>query len=117
MSLRDQILEADDLPSVTVDLPAQWGVGRIVVKGLTAGELADYAQKTEKLPAKTQVAELLIACLRDPETGKRVFETADRDLLAGKSSVAVLALAERCRELSGLGVRVDLKAPDGDDGF
>ncbi len=117
MTLRDQILLADDLPSELVDLPAQWGEGKVLVKGLTAGELADYAQKTEKAPARTQIAELLIACLRDPETGKRVFEPADRDPLAAKSSQAVLELAEVCRRLSGLGGPTNLKVPGGDAGF
>lgn len=112
--LRKQVSDSQDIPEELVDLPAEWGGGRVLVRGLSAGELSDWASATGKQPAKVQSAELLITCVRDPETGKPLFERADRDMLIGKAARPFAELLAHCHRLSGLvqdeAVTADLKA-------
>ena len=102
MTLRERILQADDIPSELVPLPKVWGGGHVLVKGLSAGELADFVSRYAQQPAKVQNAQLLIACLRDPETQKPLFETADRDGLIGKSGQQIMRLIRVAQRLAGL---------------
>jgi len=119
MTLREQILQADDIPSELVPLPKAWGKGSVLVKGLTAGELSDFVRKYADQPPKLQNAELLILCLRDPESGKPLFEQADRDGLVGKAAGPVMALVRVAQRLAGLipdeEAVEDLKAGDSSD--
>jgi hypothetical protein len=116
MTLRERILAADDIPSELVDLPKSWGPGQVLVKGLSAGELSDFVHKYASLPPKLQNAELLILCVRDPESGKPLFEQADRDGLLKKSGGAVMRLVRVAQRLAGLSADEeavsDLKAGD-----
>jgi|GEM_PF-2018447 len=102
MTLREQILLADDIPSKLVDLPKAWGEGQVLIKGLTAGELSDFVNKYANVPPKQQNVQLLIATVRDPETGKPLFEQADRDGLLSKSGQAVMSLIRVAQRLAGL---------------
>jgi len=102
MTLREQILLADDIPTELVDLPRQWGEGRVLMKGLTAGELSDFVRKYADQPAKLQNAELLILCARNPEDGKPLFDQADRDGLVRKAAGPVMALVRVAQRLAGL---------------
>lgn len=99
--IRKAVFDAQDIPEETVRLPQEWGGAPVVVRGLSAGELADYAERTGKQPAKHQSAELIIACVRDPEDGKPVFERADRDLLAAKGARPFGEILAACHRLSG----------------
>jgi len=102
MTLRERILQADDIPSKTVRLPEVWGGGQVLVKGMSAGELSDFVTRFASRPAKEQNVQLLIACVRDPESGKPLFEQADRDGLMGKSGQQVMRLVRECQRLAGL---------------
>lgn len=113
MTLRERILASDDIPSELHDLPKVWGEGRVLVKGLTAGELSDFVRKYADQSPKLQNAELLILCVRD-ESGKPLFEQADRDGLMRKAAGPVMQLVRVAQRLAGLtgdeGATTDLKA-------
>lgn len=111
MSLRDLALNAADVPEEQVTVP-EWGDGVFLIRGLTAGEAVDfYDRAVQKDPRSGEMRvnrkwwgpELLIACVYDPATRKPVFEAADRDALAKKSSAVVTRLAGIAARLSGLG--------------
>ena len=116
MTLRERILASDDIPSETHPLPKAWGEGSVLVKGLTAGELSDFVRKYADQAPKLQNAELLILCLKDPETGKPLFEQADRDGLVRKAAGPFMQLVRIAQRLAGLipdeGAVSDLKAGD-----
>jgi len=116
MTLREQILQADDIPSEIHDLPKAWGPGKVRVKGLSAGELSDFVQKYANASPKQQNAQLLILCVRDAESGKPLFEQADRDGLLSKSGGAIMQLVRVAQRLAGLTADedavTDLKAGD-----
>jgi hypothetical protein len=98
--IRKQIFDAQDIPEERTRLPRAWGGAEVLVRGLTAGELSDYASAVSKLPAKHQSAELIIACVRTLD-GERVFERADRDALAAKGALPFGELLAVCHRLSG----------------
>ena len=111
MSLRDSALNAADVPEELVTVP-EWGGGKYLIKGLTAGEAVDFYDRAVvkdprtgdmKVNRKFWGPELLIACVCDPKTRKPVFEAADRDALSKKSSAVVTRLAGIAARLSGLG--------------
>lgn len=102
MTLREQILQADDIPQEVVPLPKAWGEGSVLVKGLTAGELSDFVRKYADQPPKLQNAELLILTVKDPESGKPLFEQADRDGLIRKGAGPVMSLVRVAQRLAGL---------------
>lgn len=111
MGLRDLALNTPDVPEETVAVP-EWGGAVFLVRGLTAGEAVDfYDRAVQKDPRSGELRvnrkwwgpELLIACCYDPDTRLRVFEAADRDTLAKKSSAVVTRLAAVAARLSGLG--------------
>jgi hypothetical protein len=115
--IRKQVFDASDIPEEKVNLPREWGGAEVTVRGLTAGELADYATAVSKLPAKYQSADLIIACVRD-ETGERIFERADRETLAGKGARPFGEILAACHRLSGFAKpdeqeSADLKAGGG----
>lgn len=101
-TLRERILAADDIPTELVDLPEVWGGGQVLVKGLSAGELSDFVTRFASRPAKEQNMQLLIATVRDPESGKPLFEQADRDGLMSKSGQQVMRLTRVAQRLAGL---------------
>lgn len=115
--IRKQIFDAKDIPEEKIRLPKEWGGAEITVRGLSAGELADYATAVVKLPSKYQSADLIIASVRD-ETGERIFEKADRETLAGKGARPFGEILAACHRLSGFGKPdegeiADLKADGG----
>ena len=110
--IRKQVFDAQDIPEEKVNLPKEWGGAEVVVRGLTAGELADYATAVSKLPAKYQSADLIIGSVRDPETGDRIFEKADRETLAGKGARPFGEILAACHRLSGFGRPDDAEVAD-----
>jgi hypothetical protein len=102
--LRKTIFEADDIESEIVEIP-QWGV-KIEVRGMTSKERAKLLKSTSvngEVDFDRWFPDLIIATAHDPETGEKVFEAADRDMLNTKSGAAITRLAETASRLSGLG--------------
>ena len=113
-SLKDQILAAKDIKHKDVFIE-EWGV-TIRVMGFTDEQLGSWRAKSSALKAKQrngdQVdmdielkhrrAELLVHCLRDPETGARIFTDSDAPRLARKHAGVLQALDVLATSLSGL---------------
>lgn len=111
--LRKTILEADDEQSALIDVP-EWGV-TVLIKGMSAKERALLLKRVSKggeVDLGLWFTELTIRSTHDPETGEKVFDPADRDVLANKSGAAVSRIAEEASRLSGLGDR-DLEVRKG----
>ncbi len=100
--IRKQVFDAKDIPEERLSLPQAWGGAEVLIRGLTAGELADWATSFSGKPSKQQSAELIIICVRDPETGGPVFDKADRDELVRKGAGPFGELLAHCHRLSGL---------------
>lgn len=107
MSLRDQILQADDLERQEVEVP-EWGVS-VWVRGLTSAERDDYESElleiTEDgdkvLHRENARAKLLVRAVVD-EDGNRVFGDEDVEALGEKSGRATDRLFDVAQELSGV---------------
>ena len=103
---RDQILQAQDLPTETVPVP-EWG-GEVIVRGLTAAERDQFEQsivetrgKNTKFNLRNIRAKLVVLCCVD-EQGNRIFRDEDADILGRKSAVALNRVFEVAQRLSGL---------------
>lgn len=109
--IRKAIFDAKDIPEEEVDLPQAWGGARVLIRGLTAGELADWAAQAQGKATRVQSAELILLSVRDPETREPIFERADRDTLLSKGAAPFAELLAHCHRLSGLiAQEEDLKA-------
>lgn len=101
--LRDQILQAQDIPSEMVEVP-EWGV-LVEVRGMTGAErtrIMDLAMDGGgELKLQTVYPEIVIATSFDPEGGQQIFAPADRDALLSKSANALDRLAMVGMRLSG----------------
>lgn len=112
MSIRDQILAADDIGTETVNVPA-WGVD-VEVRGLTLGQRNDAITAAREedgtLNLSRYYALILIATVSDPETKEKVFRDDDVALILDKSSAPADLLAKKALTLSGLTEKGDLQA-------
>ncbi|MDK1039666.1 MAG: hypothetical protein QGD91_12275 [Actinomycetota bacterium] len=129
MSLRDKILNADDITVEPVDIP-EWDV-TVAVKGLTVGEQRRFLktvrkrtgtpQDTPEIDTDKMQIQLFIACVYDPDDMKTpMFEQADAQALQAKSARAMLRVFKVAAKLSGLGddddeVMDELKAMASDE--
>lgn len=107
MSLREQILAANDLPRERVTVP-EWGVD-VWVRTLTgrerdAFEAAVFQTKGKDVQVKLENARanLVARCLVD-ESGARVFTDGDVAALGGKSALVLSRLYDVASRLNGLG--------------
>ena len=101
MSLRDTILNADDLGETIVDV-AEWDV-KVLIRGM------DGIQRTkvQKIATSGDVyanADIMILVALDPDTEKPIFDKADREALAGKSGAAVEQVVLEAIRLSGTSI-------------
>ena len=103
MSLRDQILAAEDIPSEKVQIP-EWGV-TIEVRGMTGAERTRIMDKAVDQQGGVNLQfvypEIVIATSFDDVTGEQIFNPSDRDTLLTKSAVALDRLAQVGMRLSG----------------
>ena len=103
----EDILNADDIQLERVSVP-EWG-GDVYVKATNGKEFSDLqAQIIERKGNNQRVnleniqAKLVAICTCD-ESGKRLFNQRQVDLLAGKSSAALQRVFKVAQRLSGLG--------------
>ena len=101
MSLRDTILQSDDLEESTMTIP-EWGDATITVKAMTGRQRMKLVEQTQAKNRENFYADILIALTFDPETGEPVFDPADRDTLSGKSGAVLERLAEEAMRISGI---------------
>lgn len=117
MSLREQILGAEDLPRQSVDTP-EWApaVPSVTVRGLTAAERDQYEQGlTERTPdgsvrprrnLKNLRASFVVRVVVNDD-GSRVFTDDDIDVLGEKSALVLDRLWDVGRALSGMQTEVE----------
>lgn len=117
MSIKDQILAADDRPFEDVDVP-EWDV-KVRVRGLSGTERDAYEARAVKLHQGGKDVELrladfrsrlLVKCLHDPETNERIFEDNEIVKLGSKSGQVIDRLFDVAQELSGMGVDATARA-------
>lgn len=103
MSIRDQILALQDIPSEIVNVP-EWGV-KVDVRGMTGAErtrIMDLAvDQKGGVNLQFVYPEIVIATSFDQETGEQIFSPKDRDALLAKSATALDRLASVGMRLSG----------------
>ena len=102
MSLRDQILNSNDIPRKLVKVK-EWNV-EIEVRGMTGAErtrILDLAQSEAGMNLQMVYPEIVISTAFDAETGEKIFNPEDRTALLSKSANALDALATVGMRLSG----------------
>jgi len=97
MLSRQDILQADDLPTVEVDVP-EWG-GNLLVRMLTALELEDFTAVDDNRNVRARFAVLAVV----NENGKRLFTDDDAEALGGKSMPALETVWKAGAKLNGIG--------------
>ena len=101
-TIRSIILEADDLSSETITVP-EWGDVKIEIRSMTGRDRAALQKKfRDEFDMEAWYTELTLATVYDPETGKRVFEPADRKEIGGKSAKVLERIANIATRLSGM---------------
>jgi hypothetical protein len=102
VSLRDQILNSNDIPKELVKVK-EWNV-EIEVRGMTGAErtrILDLAQGDGGMNLQMVYPEIVISTAFDVETGEKIFNPEDRTALLSKSANALDALATVGMRLSG----------------
>ena len=102
MSLRDTIIQAEDLDSRVVDVP-EWGV-TVELRGMTGAQRMKLWEATQAKSRTHFYSDILIATTYDPDTGQHVFDPADRDVISEKSGAVLDRLTGIINELSGTSV-------------
>lgn len=103
MSLKDQILAANDMPSEPVTVP-EWGV-TVQMRTLSAYERDAFSQATvngKKMDLSNVRARFVALCMTD-DTGARVFSDTEADALGSKSTRIVERLWKVASRLNGMG--------------
>jgi hypothetical protein len=104
MSIRDKIIKADDLGSEIVSIP-EWDV-KIEVRAKTVSEQYDLIERCRKpdgeINSELLAVETVLTTSYDPDTGTKVFDPADRDMLRGKNSSAFQILLAAANTAAGL---------------
>lgn len=99
MSLRDLILEVDDIDRRIVKVP-EWGV-ELEVRSMSMRARAElFSQGRE--PGLFYAAMIAASC-HDPDTGERVFTESDLEKIADKNAGAIERLAKECLAVAGMG--------------
>ncbi len=102
MSIRDQILNSNDIPKKLVKVK-EWNV-EVEVRGMTGAErtrILDLAQSDGGMNLQMVYPEIVISTAFDAETGEKIFSPEDRTALLSKSANALDALATVGMQLSG----------------
>lgn len=104
MSLREKILNADDISSEIIEVPA-WGVTVEVrsMDGRSRTRLLKTASDADgNIDMEVVYPEMILLCCFDPETGERIFEESDRDAVLSKAAGPVELLALAAMRVSGM---------------
>ena len=103
-SLRDSILNADDLGEEIIDVP-EWvdkdgNPAKVLVQGMD-GVQRSKIQKLASSQADTANAKILVLVARDPDTRELIFDKADVDAVSHKSGKAVEDVVLAAIRMSG----------------
>lgn len=118
MSLKEQIQQADDRGSETVEVP-EWGV-TLELRSPSVAERSALIAAMARMDGEQPTADdftrsyvlLVIATAHDPETGERVFDDDDAGWLSEKSGAVLNGVWEAAQRVAGL----DLKAVEAGKG-
>lgn len=104
MNIKQQILDANDRPSIAIAVP-EWGgvavhIGTMNGTERDAWEVLLAQQKAESVDNFR--ARLLVMCMYD-DSGTRIFADNEAALLAGKSSVVLDRLYTAAAKLNAIG--------------
>ena len=105
---REQILNADDLPTEVVNVP-QWG-GSVLIRTLSGAErdafeasiLRSNKKGKQDMNMENLRARLVALCIVD-EQGNRLFNKDDIQALGKKSALALALVFTAAQELNGMG--------------
>jgi len=104
VSLRDKILQAEDLDYEDVDVP-EWDA-KIRVQSPTVRERAllvgEFMDATGKVDLERMYPALLIATVVDPETGEALFTADDMGALGEKNGRVVEGVAKVALRVAGM---------------
>ena len=104
MSLRDRILQADDIGREIITVP-QWGVD-LEVRTLSAQQRSRMLQTCTLADGNIDLDRLypmlIIGTVFEPGTNDRVFSEADLPLLQEKSAAAIEFVAQKAMQMSGM---------------
>lgn len=104
MSLRDHILQCDDVQKEIVHIP-QWGVN-VAVHGMSGAArtamIQNAADNDGVMNFSKMMPDIVIMCTYDPESGEQVFSEQDRDALMMKSGAVLDTIVNTAMKLSGL---------------
>jgi len=104
VSLRDRILEADDIGKELLEVP-QWEL-TLEMRTMSAIQRSRMLQRCTNDDGTVDLDHLYpmlcIATVFDPETGGQVFSEEDISVLQEKSAAALEFVATRAMEMSGM---------------
>lgn len=103
MSLRDKILQSEDIPTEMVEVP-EWGV-TVEVRGMSGADrvrIFDVISVDGEVKAGNLYLETVLVTAYDPESGVPVFGDDDRAALMQKSAQAIDRIARVGLRLSGM---------------
>lgn len=101
MSLRDQILNAEDVESEIVAVDG-WGGARVEVRSMSTAMREKLSQFAGEGDTESWTAAVVIATCYDPETGEQLFTKDDVAAINSKNGKNVQALADAGLRLSGM---------------
>ncbi len=98
-SLRDSILQADDLGEEIVPVP-EWDA-KVLVRGMDGRQFGKARQQYKGDNEAEANAAVLTLVARDPDTGELIFDPADKDTLMTKNPGVVQRIVLTAIRLSG----------------
>lgn len=104
MSLRDQILQCNDVQKEIVDIP-QWNT-KIAIHGMSGAARTQMIQNAADNDGVMNFAKMMpdivIMCTFDPDTDEQIFSESDREALMLKSGAALDLIVNTAMRISGL---------------
>lgn len=104
MSLRDHILQCDDVQKEIVEIP-QWNT-KISIHGMSGAARTQMIQNAADNDGVMNFAKMMpdivIMCTFDPDTDEQVFDESDREALMLKSGAALDLIVNTAMRISGL---------------
>lgn len=112
---KEQILEASDLKSVSIEVP-EWG-GSVLVRTMTGADRDAFEASMvivnpdgTRIPDMRNLRAKLVALTMVDEANNRLFDVSDIPRLAMKSSAALERVFEAAQRINGLGLKAEEEA-------
>jgi hypothetical protein len=105
VSLRDRIIATNDTQSEILNVP-EWGLD-VEIRGMSGAARANMTQTAADnnggVDYVRMMPNIVIGCVFDPETGERVFNDDDHEIVMEKSGSALDNIVKVAMRLSGFG--------------